>query len=61
MMSPYGHAGTALVSREAFVSSMRRFLIGLVVVLLLVTSIGVGVAVARWPTLLQQWHGSRLA
>jgi hypothetical protein len=29
---------------------MRRFLVGLTVVLLLVISIGVGVAVALWPT-----------
>jgi hypothetical protein len=30
---------------------MRRLLIGLTVTLLLVASIGVGVAVARWPHL----------
>ena len=28
---------------------MRRFLIGLVVTLLLVVSIGIGIVVARWP------------
>jgi hypothetical protein len=30
-------------------AAMRRVLIGLTVALLLVVSIGVGVAVARWP------------
>jgi hypothetical protein len=30
---------------------MRRFLIGLVVVLLLILSIGIGITVARWPEL----------
>jgi hypothetical protein len=30
-------------------AAMRRVLIGLTVTLLLVVSIGVGVAVARWP------------
>jgi hypothetical protein len=28
---------------------MRRFLIGLVVLLLVIASIGIGVTVARWP------------
>jgi hypothetical protein len=35
---------------------MRRFLIGLVVVVLLMASIGVGVTVARWPDLLRWWQ-----
>ena len=30
---------------------MRRFLIGMVLVLLLIASVGVGVIVARWPAL----------
>jgi hypothetical protein len=42
-------------------SSMRRFLIGLVVVLLLVASIGVGIAVAKWPVLMLSWHRGRLS
>ena len=45
------HASAYVGSREAFVSSMRRFLIGIVLLLLLATSIGVGIVVARWPTL----------
>ena len=43
------------------VASMRRFLIGLVLVLLLVASIGVGVTVARWPALKLSWHDGRLS
>jgi hypothetical protein len=39
-------------------AQMRRFLIGLVVVLLLIASAAIGVAVARWPDLLQFWHTS---
>jgi hypothetical protein len=39
---------------------MRRFLIGLVVVLLLVASIGVGITVAKWPALMLSWHEGRL-
>jgi hypothetical protein len=35
---------------------MRRLLIGLTVALLLVVSIGVGVAVARWPQHALRWH-----
>jgi hypothetical protein len=35
---------------------MRRFLIGLVLVLLLMASVGIGVTVARWPELLQSWR-----
>jgi hypothetical protein len=38
---------------------MRRFLIGLALVLLLIASIGVGVVVARWPTLVQIWQTGR--
>jgi len=38
------------------VAVMRRFLIGLVLVLLLIVSIGFGVTVARWPELLQSWR-----
>jgi hypothetical protein len=37
---------------------MRRFMIGLVLVLLLITSIGVGVTVARWPELMS-WRANR--
>ena len=40
---------------------MRRFLIGLVLVLLLTASIAIGVAVARWPLLMQFWHSLRRA
>jgi hypothetical protein len=40
-------------------SPMRRFLIGLVVVLLLIASIGVGVTVARWPDLMLSWQPDR--
>jgi ABC-type transporter Mla subunit MlaD len=35
---------------------MRRFLIGLTLALLLVVSIGVGVAVARWPYCPHLWR-----
>jgi hypothetical protein len=38
---------------------MRRFLIGLVVVLLLIASIAVGVIVARWPDLMLSWQPDR--
>jgi len=38
---------------------MRRFLIGLVLVLLLIASIGIGVTVARWPDLLMSWRADR--
>jgi hypothetical protein len=38
---------------------MRRFLIGLVVALLLVASIGVGITVAKWPDLLLSWREAR--
>jgi hypothetical protein len=38
---------------------MRRFLIGLVLVLLLIASIGVGVTVACWPEVLLSWRGDR--
>ncbi|HZO21203.1 MAG TPA: hypothetical protein VFB37_01780 [Steroidobacteraceae bacterium] len=41
--------------------SMRRILVGLVLVLLLAVSIGIGVAASRWPTLLRCWHGGRWA
>ena len=43
------------------VASMRRFLIGLVLVLLLVASIGVGITVAKWPALKLSWHSGRLS
>jgi hypothetical protein len=39
---------------------MRRFLIGLVLVLLLIASIGVGITVARWPDLMLSWRGERV-
>ena len=35
--------------------AMRRLLIGLTVILLLVISVGVGVAVARWPQHPRLW------
>ncbi len=35
--------------------SMRRVLIGLVLTLLLVVSVGIGVAVARWPQYPHLW------
>ena len=38
---------------------MRRFLVGLVLVLLLMVSIAIGVTVARWPSLSQAWHHGR--
>ncbi len=38
---------------------MRRFLIGLVLVLLLMASIGVGVTVARWPDLMLSWRSNQ--
>jgi len=38
---------------------MRRFLIGLVVLLLLIASIGIGVTVARWPALMVSWRGDQ--
>jgi hypothetical protein len=50
----------AVIVEGTLVSSMRRFLIGLVVALLLVASIGVGVTVAKWPALVQCWHEGRL-
>jgi hypothetical protein len=40
---------------------MRRFLIGFVLLLLLAVSIGVGIVVARWPTLYQLLYGGRAA
>jgi hypothetical protein len=40
----------------ACIQSMRRFLIGLVVMLLLLASVGVGVIVAKWPALMLSWH-----
>jgi hypothetical protein len=39
--------------------SMRRFLIGLLVVLILVASVGVGVLVAKWPDLMLSWQPDR--
>jgi hypothetical protein len=39
--------------------SMRRFLIGVVVVLILIASVGVGVMVARWPDLMLSWQPDR--
>lgn len=35
---------------------MRRFLIGLVVLLLLLVSVGIGITVARWPDLKRSSH-----
>jgi hypothetical protein len=40
-------------------SSMRRFLIALVLVLLLIASVAVGIAVARWPELMLSWQPDR--
>jgi hypothetical protein len=39
--------------------AMRRFLIGLVVVLILIASVGVGVVVAKWPDLMLSWQPDR--
>jgi hypothetical protein len=39
--------------------SMRRFLIGLLVVLILIASVGVGVVVAEWPDLMLSWQPDR--
>jgi len=39
--------------------SMRRFMIGLVVVLILIASVGVGVVVAKWPDLRLSWEPDR--
>ena len=52
----YARAGECY---RGFSSSMRRFLIGLVVLLLLIASIGVGVTVARWPDLMLSWQPDR--
>jgi hypothetical protein len=41
------------------VSPLRRFMIGLVVLLLLIASVGVGVTVARWPDLMLSWQPDR--
>jgi hypothetical protein len=41
-------------------SSMRRFLIGLLVMCLLLASVGIGVTVAKWPALMLAWHEGRL-
>jgi hypothetical protein len=40
-------------------TSMRRFLIGLVVLLILIASVGIGVTVARWPELMLSWQPDR--
>jgi hypothetical protein len=40
--------------------SMRRFLIGLVVGLILIASVGVGVVVAKWPDLMLSWQPDRV-
>jgi hypothetical protein len=47
------------VEQGGRVSPMRRFMIGLVVLLLLIASIGVGVTVARWPDLMLSWQPDR--
>jgi len=39
--------------------SMRRFLIGLVVMVILIASVGVGVVVAKWPDLMLSWQPDR--
>ena len=39
---------------------MRRFFIGLVVVLILIASVGIGVTVARWPDLMLSWQPDRV-
>jgi len=39
--------------------SMRRFLIGLVVALILIASVGVGITVAKWPDLMLSWQPDR--
>jgi hypothetical protein len=44
------------IERRGRVSALRRFLIGLVVMLLLIASIAVGVTVARWPDLMLSWQ-----
>jgi hypothetical protein len=38
---------------------MHRFLIGLVLLLLVLVSAGIGIAASRWPALLQCWHSGR--
>jgi hypothetical protein len=40
-------------------SSMRRFLIGFVVLLILMVSVGIGVTIARWPELMLSWQPDR--
>jgi hypothetical protein len=50
----------SVIERGGRVSPMRRFLIGLVVVLLLIASVGVGVTVARWPDLMLSWRSDRV-
>jgi hypothetical protein len=42
-----------------FAAVMRRFLIGLVLALLLIASVGVGVTVARWPELMLSWRAEQ--
>ena len=39
--------------------SMRRFMIGLVVLLILIVSVGVGITVAKWPDLMLSWQPDR--
>jgi hypothetical protein len=39
--------------------SMRRFVIGLVVLLILIASVGVGITVAKWPDLMVSWQPDR--
>jgi hypothetical protein len=39
----------AAAAASSVFSSMQRFLIGLTLTVLLIVSIGVGIAVARWP------------
>jgi hypothetical protein len=35
---------------------MRHFFISLALILLLMLSVAIGIAVARWPVLMQSWH-----
>ena len=39
----------AVAPASSTISSMQRFLIGLTLTVLLIVSIGIGIAVARWP------------
>jgi hypothetical protein len=39
---------------------MRRFLIGSVVLLILIVSVGIGITVAKWPDLRRSWQGQNV-